>query len=421
MLTVVVPLKPGDFKAQCLTIKDSGANYVYIRNLGGSVVSMLKSCDTVGLNVTYLANIWAGDEPTIAAAEAKNYIFPSATPFWDQDAPGMKLVRQIADKSGFTKNDTPTHHYVRGVCSVYYIEKEAMEWARANVGITGENIQERHVRQTGLGAEGPRRRLHPVDVDPDRPSRHHDGLDQPRSLRERQGQGREGRRHRAEAAKTAGWANSLVHDPEKWNRFSDKIMHKPMGADPKIGNRFFGRDHTQASRWGEGSASISRDLKPATRGHDPFRSDWIMVWFPRLAAGTRLKMEAATTATEGRAAAGNAILEVKNVEVVFNDVILVLRGLSLEARRGGITALLGANGAGKSTTLKAIFGLLAVEDGAITRGSISFDSEEVTRLPPNRIVHRGIYQVMEGRGIVQDMTVIENLRLGAHPALDPRA
>ena len=127
-----------------------------------------------------------------------------------------------------------------------------------------------------------------------------------------------------------------------------------------------------------------------------------------------MKMEAATTATEGRAAAGNAILEVKNVEVVFNDVILVLRGLSLEARRGGITALLGANGAGKSTTLKAISGLLAVEDGAITRGSVSFDGEEITRLPPNRIVHRGIFQVMEGRGIVQDMTVIENLRLGAH-------
>src|ERR1700716_196865 len=125
-------------------------------------------------------------------------------------------------------------------------------------------------------------------------------------------------------------------------------------------------------------------------------------------------MEAATTATEVRASADGAILEVKNIEVVFNDVILVLRGLSLEARRGGITALLGANGAGKSTTLKAISGLLAVEDGAITRGSVSFDGEEITRLPPNRIVHRGIFQVMEGRGIVQDMTVIENLRLGAH-------
>jgi branched-chain amino acid transport system ATP-binding protein len=112
--------------------------------------------------------------------------------------------------------------------------------------------------------------------------------------------------------------------------------------------------------------------------------------------------------------AETAILAVKNIEVVFNDVILVLRGISLEARSGGITALLGANGAGKSTTLKAISGLLAVEDGAITRGSISFDGEDITRLPPNRIVHRGIFQIMEGRGIVQDMTVVENLRLGAH-------
>ena len=108
------------------------------------------------------------------------------------------------------------------------------------------------------------------------------------------------------------------------------------------------------------------------------------------------------------------ILEVENVEVVFNDVILVLRGLSLSAQRGGITALLGANGAGKSTTLKAISGLLASEDGAITRGRVSFDGEEITRLSPDRIVQRGVFQVMEGRGIVQDMTVIENLRLGAH-------
>jgi branched-chain amino acid transport system ATP-binding protein len=121
-------------------------------------------------------------------------------------------------------------------------------------------------------------------------------------------------------------------------------------------------------------------------------------------------MEAATTTT----AADATILEVKNIEVVFNDVILVLRGLSLAARRGGITALLGANGAGKSTTLKAISGLLPVEDGEITRGGVWFDGEEITRLPPNRIVHRGIFQVMEGRGIVQDMTVVENLRLGAH-------
>jgi hypothetical protein len=161
---VVIPLKPGDFKAQCLTIKDSGANYVYIGNLGGSVVSMLKSCDTVGLNVTYLANIWAGDEPNDRCGRSQELHLPSATPFWDQDAPGMKLVRQIADKSGFAKNDTPTHHYVRGVCSVLLHEGsdgvgEGQRWNHRR------EHQERHVRQAGLGAEGPRRRLHPVDVD----------------------------------------------------------------------------------------------------------------------------------------------------------------------------------------------------------------------------------------------------------------
>src|SRR3977135_611690 len=124
-------------------------------------------------------------------------------------------------------------------------------------------------------------------------------------------------------------------------------------------------------------------------------------------------MEAATTATEVRASADGAILEVKNIEVVFNDVILVLRGLSLEARRGGITALLGANGAGRSTTLKATSGPLVVEAGAITRGSVSFDGEDITRLPPNGIVHRGIFHVMEGRGIGQDRTGTRDPPVGA--------
>jgi branched-chain amino acid transport system ATP-binding protein len=130
---------------------------------------------------------------------------------------------------------------------------------------------------------------------------------------------------------------------------------------------------------------------------------------------SRLTMEATRGST-----GGGAILVVKNIEVMFDGVILVLRGLSLEARRGGITALLGANGAGKSTTLKAISGLLEVENGEITRGSVLFDGEDITRLPPHRIVQRGIFQVMEGRGIVQDMTVIENLRLGAHTARSAR-
>jgi branched-chain amino acid transport system ATP-binding protein len=107
------------------------------------------------------------------------------------------------------------------------------------------------------------------------------------------------------------------------------------------------------------------------------------------------------------------LLELNNVEVVFNDVILVLRGMSLRARRGEITALLGANGAGKSTTLKAIAGLLKTEDGEITRGTVSYEGANVTRTPPDKKVRDGIFLVMEGRGIVQDMTIRDNLRLGA--------
>ena len=108
------------------------------------------------------------------------------------------------------------------------------------------------------------------------------------------------------------------------------------------------------------------------------------------------------------------ILSANNIEVVFNDVILVLRGLNLKARRGKITALLGANGAGKSTTLKAIANLLAVEDGEVTRGSVVYNGEDVTHVDPEHVVKNGLFLVMEGRGIIQDMTVIENLKLGAY-------
>jgi len=107
------------------------------------------------------------------------------------------------------------------------------------------------------------------------------------------------------------------------------------------------------------------------------------------------------------------VLEVKNIEVVFSDVILVLRGMSMEAKRGQITALLGANGAGKSTTLKAIAGLLQTEDGEITRGSVMYNGADITHQSAERKVRNGIFLVMEGRGIVQDMSVTENLRLGA--------
>jgi branched-chain amino acid transport system ATP-binding protein len=125
----------------------------------------------------------------------------------------------------------------------------------------------------------------------------------------------------------------------------------------------------------------------------------------------------------GTAAARHPILSLNNVEVVFNEVILVLRGMSLTVGQGTITALLGANGAGKSTTLKAIAGLLETEDGEVTRGTITYGSEDITHWPPDRKVRSGVFLVMEGRGVVQDMTITENLRLGAYtrPDADIRA
>jgi branched-chain amino acid transport system ATP-binding protein len=112
------------------------------------------------------------------------------------------------------------------------------------------------------------------------------------------------------------------------------------------------------------------------------------------------------------------LLEVNNIEVVYSDVILVLRGLSLAVPKGRIVALLGANGAGKSTTLKAISGLLKTEEGEVTRGEILFDGAAIHGTDPDRIVRQGIFQVMEGRRIIADMTVIENLRLGAFTRSD---
>jgi branched-chain amino acid transport system ATP-binding protein len=122
------------------------------------------------------------------------------------------------------------------------------------------------------------------------------------------------------------------------------------------------------------------------------------------------------------AATSPLALEVQNIEVVYNDVVLVLQGVSLAVPHGQIVALLGGNGAGKSTTLKAISGLLATEDGAVTRGTIRFEGDVLNGIAPDRIVQRGVFQVMEGRRIIEDMTVRENLRMGGYArARDPGA
>ncbi|HEX9762867.1 MAG TPA: ABC transporter ATP-binding protein [Acidimicrobiia bacterium] len=108
------------------------------------------------------------------------------------------------------------------------------------------------------------------------------------------------------------------------------------------------------------------------------------------------------------------MLAVENLEVVYNDVVLVLRGTSLEVGDGHIVALLGANGAGKTTTLRAITGLLEVHEGEITKGEITFDGAVITDLDPARRVRRGISQVMEGRRVFAEMSVDDNLRAGAY-------
>ncbi len=108
------------------------------------------------------------------------------------------------------------------------------------------------------------------------------------------------------------------------------------------------------------------------------------------------------------------VLDVSNIEVVYNHVILVLRGVSLTVEKGGITALLGGNGAGKSTTLKSISNLLRSERGEVTKGTISYQGDSVMELDPADMVRKGVIQVMEGRHCFEHLTVEENLMTGAY-------
>ena len=122
---------------------------------------------------------------------------------------------------------------------------------------------------------------------------------------------------------------------------------------------------------------------------------------------TELKMPSATTATE-------AILAVNNIEVIYDHVILVLKGVSLSVPKGKIVALMGANGAGKSTALKSISTLLRGERGDVTKGSVEFKGERIDQMTPNALVKRGLSQVMEGRHCFGHLTIEENLLTGAY-------
>ena len=119
--------------------------------------------------------------------------------------------------------------------------------------------------------------------------------------------------------------------------------------------------------------------------------------------------------------AGTPYLNINNIEVIYDHVILVLKGVSLHVEQGKIVALLGANGAGKTTTLKAISNLLRAERGDVTKGSIEFQGQRVDQLTPSELVKRGVIQVMEGRHCFQHLTVEENLLTGAYTRGGDRA
>ncbi len=127
------------------------------------------------------------------------------------------------------------------------------------------------------------------------------------------------------------------------------------------------------------------------------------------------------SAAEQTAPEAENLLEVKNIEVIYNHVILVLKGVSLAVPKGGITALLGGNGAGKTTTLKAISNLLHSERGEVTKGHILYRGERVAELNPAALVKRGVIQVMEGRHCFEHLTVEENLLTGAYVRSDRAA
>jgi branched-chain amino acid transport system ATP-binding protein len=123
---------------------------------------------------------------------------------------------------------------------------------------------------------------------------------------------------------------------------------------------------------------------------------------------------------EGQSTSDNIVLSVNNIEVIYDHVILVLKGVSLEVPEGGIVALLAANGAGKTTTIKSISNILGTERGEVTKGSIEYMGEKVENLSPTELVQKGVVQVMEGRHCFEHLTVEENLLTGAYTRKDGR-
>lgn len=140
---VEFPLAPGDFTAQCLTLKQSGANYAYLGNTAASNVAVIKACKTAGVNVQFLGNVWGVDENALkAAGEAgTGVVFPMRTgALWGDNVPGMKLVKEIAKMSDPSGANYRSLHYITGICTAYYM-KEALDWAGKNGGLAGPNVK----------------------------------------------------------------------------------------------------------------------------------------------------------------------------------------------------------------------------------------------------------------------------------------
>ena len=139
---LVFALSPGDYSAQCLSLKSAGANYAYLGNTAASNISVMKACKTAGVDVQFLSNVWGMDEngAKTAGAAADGVIFPLRTAVaWGGDAPGMKTVMEISKMSDPTGKIYRPVHYIAGICSALYM-KEALDWAAKNGGATGENV-----------------------------------------------------------------------------------------------------------------------------------------------------------------------------------------------------------------------------------------------------------------------------------------
>ena len=139
---IVFALSPGDYSAQCLTLKSSGANYAYLGNTAGSNISVLNACKAAGVDVQFMGNVWGMDEngAKAAGAAADGVVFPLRTAVaWGGDAPGMKTVANISKMSDAAGTAYRPVHYIAGICTAMYM-KEAVEWATKNGGATGENV-----------------------------------------------------------------------------------------------------------------------------------------------------------------------------------------------------------------------------------------------------------------------------------------